>query len=205
MSSYYFNVPLTQWDLYCKHIIEGIYGVKEGGYRITRDHNNMRRIELTVNPQIPLINSMPVTIKKTPETAVYYIGNILEDVAISIQNAVRNYIEPGSTFHINPKKIPIHDLELRPLIYQLALDERITKFSLLTNNQFIVYIEPYPVVVLIKILNNYLCVNIYSETIQSTFDVDDGYFGHLSCLNPFWIQWKEAADLTAPIQPPNYI
>lgn len=205
MSSYYFNIPLTQWDLYIKHIIEGIYGVKEGGYRITREHNGNRRIELSANPQIPLINSLPITVRKSPGTFSYYMGDMLENVEVAISKAITDYILPGGTFHVNPTIIQLHEFELGPIIHQLALDKRITKFALLTNNKYIVYIEPNPVVALVKIIDGRLYVNIYAETIQSTFDVDDGYFGPLSCMNPSWRKWKEVGDITAPIQPPNYI
>lgn len=27
----------------------------------------------------------------------------------------------------------------------------------------------------------------------------------LNFMNPLWIKWKEAGDITAPIQPPNYV
>lgn len=203
VNNYYFNIPLEKWDAYLKYIIEGIYGVKEG-YKITREHNGVRRIELEVNSQIPLINSLPKTIIKD-EQLKYYSGDNLESVGLAINTAIKDYIRPGGTFHLEPKKIRVHDFELGPIIFQLARDLQITKFASLINNQFIVYIEGNPVVALITTIDGWLNITIYADTINSTFDVDDGYYGLLICMNPNWLQWKEVKDITAPIQPPNYV
>lgn len=95
---------------------------------------------------------------------------------------------------------------MEPIIYQFARNQRITKFASLPNNQFLIYIEGNFVVALVSIIDEWLHMNIYADTIKYTFDVDDDYYSLLSFMNPLWMKWKEAGDITvAPIQPPNYV
>ena len=201
--SYSFNIPIIQWESYLEHIIDGIYGIKQGGYNITREHNGVRRIDLKTNPHIPLINSLPRTIRNS--ATVYYSGNKLSIVGMFIKDAISDFLRPGGTYHINVDQIVVDTNELKPIIQQLACDNIITRYASLDNNMFIIYVEPYPLGVLVKIVDGALIANIYAETISAPFDVDDGYNGILSYMNPIWIKWKEAGDITAPIQPPNYL
>lgn len=204
-SKYYFNIPVSQWDLYIKHIIEGIYGIKNQEYTLVREHNGIKRIELEADPQIPLINSLPVTIHTSNPPIVYYSGDKLTEVASFIINTINDFFTPGGKFHSNTNLIILDKSELGPIIHQLALNKIITKFAPLSNNQFIVYIFPHPITVLVKITTGTLVANIYSESLTSTFDVDDGYTRILTCMNPSWLLWKEKDDITAPIQSPNYV
>jgi hypothetical protein len=140
INDYYFYVSIKQWDLYLKHIVKGIYGVEEGNDRIIYERNGMRRVEIKVNSQIPLINSLPFTIRKSNENFKYYAGEKVDIVEIFIKEAILDYIRPGGTFHSQVKLIAINLKELKDIIYQLALDNKISKFVSILEDKFIVYI-----------------------------------------------------------------
>lgn len=93
----------------------------------------------------------------------------------TINTAITDYIRPGGKFHVASKKVHVRNYELEPVIYQLARNQRITKIASLPNKQFLIYIEGNPVVALVTSIDGWLHVNIYADTIKSTFDVDDGY------------------------------
>ena len=182
-----------------------MYGVREGEYEIVRDHNGVRRIEIETNPHLPLINSLPSTKRTSPDGTIYCSGPIVDEVGSAIKSAITDYVTPGGKFHLAPHQIPLDAAQLGPIIRELALTERITKYAAISHDQFIIYVQPHPLTVLIKVVNGFLVVHIYAETVHTMFDVDDGYNGILKCLNPGWNSWKEAGDLTAPIQSPNYV
>jgi len=204
--NYFFNVPVSQWDVYIKYIIEGIYGVKDDKYTVTHEFNGIRRIKLNTNPQIPLINSLPITIKLTNFPIIHYENSeLIDKIGITIRNAIEDYCTQGGHYYKDATIIHIKEKNLKGIIFQLAREGKITRFGTLANNQFIVSIYPYPVTVLVKCSNGILFTNIYADVIRSTFDIDDGYTGILKYMNSNWISWKENDDLTAPIQPPNYV
>lgn len=206
LNNYYFNIPVSQWDTYTQYILEGIYGVKESDYKIKYEHDGIRRVEIITSSQIPLINSLPITIKRPDQKLPHYPeGTLVDRVGAAIRNAVVDYMHTESHYYSDASIIHTSENNLIDLIYQLAREDKITRFAMLTNNRFIVYIRPYPVTLLVKCMNDQLMINIYADVIVSTFDVDDGYSGPLECMNSNWIKWKEIGDLTAPIQPPNYV
>lgn len=203
--NYYFKIPISQWDTYLLHIIDGIYGVGEGGYKVVHEHNGIRRIELSTNAHIPLTRSLPQTIRQS-STTYYDDIETLTRVGTIIRNAILDYFQPGGTYYPNSRKICIEQGDLKFIIYQLAVMNWIDKFAPLSDDQFIVYIHPHLVTALVKVVNTQLIVNIYAETVaRGPFDVDDGYTGILDALNPIWQQWKDNGDITMPISPPNYL
>lgn len=204
LCGYYFNIPINQWELYLKHIIVGIYGIKNSNYTVVHEHNGVKRVEIKTNPQIPLINSLPMTLHKNQQ-AIYYTGENLVNIVSSIKDAISDFFTPGGIYHNDSKLIQLNSEELEPIIKQLASDYVINRYAQLDDNKFIIHIEPYPVTILLKVLCGSLIINIFSETIISPFDVDDGYTGVLTCLNPMWKKWRTTGDITAPIQPPNYV
>jgi hypothetical protein len=204
LQNYYFKIPIGQWDLYLKHIIGDIYGIEDGNYKIKHEYNGFRRIELRANPQIPLINSLPKTIH-TNKCSIYYEGEILTDIIKSIEETISDYFMPGGKYHPNVKIININSEELEMIVHQLALKHVITKYAKLEYNKFIIYIEPYPITFILKVIDNTLVINIFTDNMISPFDIDDGYSGILESMNSIWEEWKNKSDITASIQPPNYI
>jgi hypothetical protein len=204
-SNYFFKIPISQWDTYLRCIVDGIYGIEEGGYKVVHEHNGIRRIELSTNYHIPLIRSLPKTIRQTSRS--YYDDiEVLTYTGMAIRNAIIDYFQPGGVYYSNPSNISIEAGDLKFIIYELAVMNWIDKFATLSDDRFIVYIHPHLVTALVKVVNARLIVNIYAETIgHCPFDVDDGYSRVLECLNPGWQQWKDNGDITAPICPPNYL
>lgn len=204
LSQYYFEVSIDQWDLYMKHIIEGIYGVKEANCRIIQGRDEILIVEIETNPNIPLINSLPATIIR--ESAIVYHSNktLVAIVDEKIRRTFTDFLHPVGTYYTTTNKVTLAPFELKPIIMQLARDRKINKFIELTQERFLIYIAPFIAGAIIKVIDNILTITIYAR-IDSTFDVDDGYTGILTELNPIWIKWKEAGNITAPIHSPNYV
>lgn len=203
--AYYLDIPIDNWDLYFKHIVRGIYGVKEGEYYTRFEEGGIRRIEFEVNPTIPLINSLPRTIHNQSQSPHYENINKMLEVEIAIKTAIKDFLRPGGTYYPNTKMVLLTTEELYSIVLELGRIHKINKFAFLSQNRFLVYIHPYPVIIILKVVHGVLVVTIYADVVRSLFDVDDGYSGILRDMNPMWEQWKEDGDITAPIQPPNYV
>lgn len=202
-NSYYLDIPVDKWDLYCEHIVKGIYNVKDGEYKVTGQHNGVKRIEFKVNNQFPLINSLPRTVVHDISSVHDVDRNIIETVSSTITTALTDYLYPGGNYHISAARVPVPFGRLKSILYRLARESKITKFCLIRDEIYIIYVEPHPVSFLLRVVNGTLNVNIYTP--RNTFDIDDGYSGILTPLNTNWTKWKEVGDITAPIQPPNFV
>lgn len=202
---YQFIIPIDQWDNYIKYIITRIYGSQENQCVIEGDHGNDRYIHLDVNPQVPLINSLPFTICETSD--VIHCTNATKVAATKamIDNGIRDEFHLGSRYYHSPKSISMDTTELKAIVWQLARQRDITKFIELTHGQFLIAIQPYIMTLLLRVANNQLEVNIYQSCTISPFDVDDGYDGILSCLNPAWHYWLQKGDITAEIHQSNHV
>ncbi|CAH6418987.1 Hypothetical protein HVR_LOCUS173 [uncultured virus] len=203
-NSYYLNIPLTEWDQYYKHIIVGIYNIHEGEYSVVGQHNGIRKIEFYTNSQYPLINSMPTTTISADRIVYYSDQGILDRVTLILRNTIKDYIQPGGSYYIDSSRIKVNESDLPKIIKQLTRNGVISKFVELPGIRFLVYVEPHPVTLLIKVNMRQLVINIY-DLARSTFDVDDGYWGILSPLNDQWKKWKEIGDITVPIQSSNIV
>ena len=202
---YYFDIPCRQKDLYLKHIIEGIYGVKDNNFTVTRETRESIRIEITVDPQIPLINSLPETKLLDGMAPTYHADKrLVTNVGNKFYDTIMDYNHPIGVFYHLPNKITLAPQELGLIIRELARQQIITRFAQIDDNRFAIYIYPYMIVLIAKVIDDTLVVTIFDMN-RSTFDVDDGYSGIFSVLNPAWEQWKKNGDITAPIQPPNHV
>lgn len=189
-----------------KYIIEGIYNVHDGEYKVTREYGGIRRIEFSTNCQIPLINSLSETIRSSDGSFIYFADkDKINLILIAINNAIIDYFHPGGRYYSEATRIKLDKGELSSVMYQLACQDEITKFAKLSDEQFLLYIKPCPITVLVKVVNGEFLINIYTGAVKQTFDIDDGYSGLLSSLNEGWNKWKEVGDITAPILEPNYI
>jgi hypothetical protein len=204
MNNYYLNIPVDQWDLYLKHIVYNIYGIEDGQYKISRELNNIRRIEFAVKNYIPLVNSLPATIIAYKDKVYFENRQLLDAVQVSIIDAAKDNIIPGGTYYMDAIKIRISPEEISPVVYQLAYNSIITKFADLGDNKYIITVGKYQTPMIIQSVNNSLYVTLYNNA-RSTFDIDDGYEFILFPLNKGWNEWKEIGDITAPIQSPNII
>lgn len=204
LSTYYFNVPLDQYDDYVHHIIDKLYGVKEGNFRLVRDRVNVVRLELQTHPQIPFINSLPETVLLNEVTVYQPNSQLVDAVGIKIQAAITDFLHPIGKYYSNPNKLIIHDHDLKLCIKQLARDCKISRFIELDNNRFIVHVAPHLVTALIKVINNTLVITV-CNSLKSIFDIDDGYSPFFNDLNSALNKWKETGDITVPIHPPNYV
>lgn len=204
--SYYFNIPLDQWEEYLQHIVYGMYGVKEGGFKVKGDYNGVRRIDIETDPQFPLIVSLPETVKRSDRLNIYCTNEeLINEVDKCIRRTLNDYFAPGGTFYENPQQIKISKGELPLVVKQLAANGSITKFAELDHNRYIIFIDPMKVTIILKEIDGVLIVNIFADCVGSPFDIDDGYSEPLACLNSGWTRWKEQGKLSAPIQPPNYV
>lgn len=202
---YYLDVPVDQWDLYLEYIVTRIYGITDGQFTVERELNGKRRILFQTNPQLPLINSLPRTMSDPTIPPHFDDRAHLEVIEKIIRLAIDDFFHPGGTYYRNPIFIHVYPAQLDPIVRQLAKERRIYKFVPLPGNRFMINIQPYPVVLILKVVDNYLSISFYTDLRNSFFDVDDGYEGQLVCLNPNWQQWKEIGDITAPIHPPNHV
>lgn len=211
LHGYHFEIPIPQWESYRKHIIYGMYHIKEGAFKIIGDANGIRRIEAKANPQWPLISSLPETICDL-KLLHYSKDEILDRVQDAIQACLDDYFRPGGTYYEKSDIIEISESELPLIIKQLAAYKYITRFTELDQGRWIIYSHPeqtedlHPMTMILKVVNGSLMISIFSEMYRFTFDVDDGYNGSiLKPLNHYWEQWTEKGDVTAPIQPPNHV
>ena len=209
-AQYYFDVPDNQLDAFLEHIVEGIYGVKRIDCIITTIRIGSNRIELKTDPQIPLFNSLPITIVDDSSMTNYSIHELVNVVGEKIKNAVMDFSHPIGTYYPVTSKITLSGDELTLIIKQLARDGVITKFFGLddiNNSRFIVYVKSYKIATIVKIVDKTLVITIYN-LLRSMFDVDDGYSNTLDTLgklNNNWRKWKIARNLSIPIHPPNYV
>lgn len=203
-NSYYLNIPVDQWDFYLKHIVWGIYGIKETQYKVVHESNGIRKIEFATNNQVPLINSLPRTIIRENDMIYFKDKRKLDAIRVAIMDAVKDELITNGSYYIDAITIKLTSCEIPLIIYQLARDKVISKFADLGNNKFIVTIAGYQIAMIIQSVNNKLYVTAYSNA-RHTFDVDDGYSFILSSLNVGWNKWKEIGDISAPIQPHNIV
>ena len=199
---YYLDIPIDQWEAYLKYIIEGIYNIKD--YTVTENRSGIRHVEFETDPQIPLINSLPQTIIRSEVIVHHSNEKLVATIGEKIQAALADYVHPIGTYYPIVNKVLLAPEELEPIIRQLAREHKINKFVSLSHGRFVIHTFPYNMTVIVKVVDNTLTVTIQARN-NSTFDVDDGYTDILTDLNPTWIKWKEADDITAPIHPPNYV
>jgi len=204
MNNYYLDIPVNQWDLYFKHIVNGIYGIKEGNYKVTRESNGIRKIEFNISNQIPLVNSLPATIISNKDIKYFENKQLLDAVEIAIIDAAKDSIVPGGVYYVDAIRIKVKPNEISPIVRQLARNLVITKFAYLGNDKYIITVKKYQSPLIIQSVNDNLYVTTYSNA-RTTFDVDDGYSYILSPLNSSWNEWRKIADISAPIHPPNII
>jgi hypothetical protein len=204
-TAYYLDVRMDEWNLYLKHIVSHIYGISEGQYTAEPERNGKRRIQFKTNIQFPLINSLPDTISDITIPPHFDDPVHLEVVDKAIRLAIDDFFRPGSTYYQTPLFIPMHPAQLDPIVRQLAKEGKIWKFIALPWSRFMINVKPYPIAIILKVVDNYLSISFYADLGTYFFDVDDGYQGQLVCLNPSWERWKELDDITAPIHPPNYV
>lgn len=200
-ASFYFQVSIDQCNNFIEYIIKGIYGVQD--YEITEKDDETKIIQINTDPHIPLINSLPSTIHK--EEKVIYDSRDLTNIINDIKEAISDYFQSISYFHENVHSILVRSDELKSIVYQLASDQIISRFAALDNDKFIIVVDPHPLALILKVVDNVLIINIYKDIIKWVFDVDDGYSGILECMNPIWKKWKDNGNITMSIQPPNYV
>lgn len=213
-AQYYFDVPDNQLDEFLEHIVEGIYGVKRTDCIITTIRVGSNRLELKADPQIPLFNSLPITIIDDSTTIIddsTTVNNpsseLVTIVGEKIKNAVMDFSHPIGTYYPVTNRITLTGDELALVIKQLARDGIITKFASLdeiNNSRFIVYIKSCKIATIVKIVDKTLVITIYNR-LRSMFDIDDGYGDILDKLNDNWRKWKIARNLSVPIHPPNHV
>lgn len=201
---YYFEVPIRQHELYMKHIIEGIYGIKESACRITQTRNGVRTIHIGADPNVPLINSLPMTIVQDSPLVHHENTELVTAVGEKINTTFMDFRHHIGTYYTKIDKIMLSPTELKSVIMQLARERKINKFIELKGDRFLVHIEGFLATAIVKVVDNILVITIYAR-IDSMFDVDDGYTGILTELNSVWSKWKEAGDITTPIHPPNIV
>jgi len=204
-NNYFLNVPIPQWELYMEYITRRIYGISNGQYTIIRIIGSFTRIEFSTNMQIPLINSLPRTLFLDNQIVYFEDKDKLQRISNSMRTTVADYLTPGGIYHSEASPILLSNEDLPLVIKELARNKEITSFAKLTEGKYLIYMELYPITIILRVINEVLRITIYDNVINETFDVDDGYSGILKCMNSSWSQWKKTGDITAPIHPPNYV
>lgn len=203
-AAYYFEVPVNQYVEYTKHIITGLYGVNPDKFKVIRDNIRYVRVEINTDQQIPFINSLPKTIISDTPITYNADSKLVAIVGDKIHSTIEDFLHPIGNYYSSSNKISLSADELKTIIKQLAREQKITKFAELSNNRFIVYIQPYLVTAMVKVVDNILTITI-CNTLNGLFDIDDGYCPLLSDLNEGLIKWRNDGILFAPIQLPNYV
>lgn len=201
---YHFEIHISQYDLFMEHIITGIYGSLESDCLVRYIGNTMCTIDLDVDHDIPLINSLPKTIIQ--DIDIVYCDNkqLVDAVWNKISSALSDCCSSIGTYYHESTPIKLSQEDLRPIILQLARERKVAKFIELNDGKFLIYVNDVCTIALVKVINGEFVISIYSR-LESMFDVDDGYDGYLEQLNPAWIKWRENGDITAPIHLPNVI
>lgn len=207
MTSYYLDIPIAQWDLYMNHVTKKIYGISDEDFKIVHERNGIRRIKFKINSLIPLANSLPTTIRNADEVCYFEDKDRLDKIKNYLQRTGTDYYKPGGVFYSEPESILLEDDELENVVRQLCRDQTIDRFIQLSGNRYLISMNTPPMIMILKVclrrLQPYVCDPI---TLGYGFDIDDGYYGlGIAELNSHWRKWRDTADFTLPIYPPNIV
>lgn len=227
MERVYLNIPVDQWELYVEHVVQKIYGISD--FTITNEGPSVKRIEFIVDPVIPLINSMPVTLYTKPPPLIVEPA-VLDQVTNLIRRIILDYEHQQGRFHTHVGRIMLPSTHLQPLIHELDHLGVIDKFLLLSGDRYLIALQKPTLIRLItspsstldlkrnalvlmfkimpgrSVLGELMVTVCDSEILHYAFDVDDGYFGTgIMELDSVWKIWKDRDDVTLPIHPPNII
>lgn len=198
------KIPKNNIELYTEYILHNIYELKDFKYK--GEDENYYIIIFNTDDQIPLMNSLPLTIKKDINKIYYSNKKILETIKLKILQAIKlfSYDINNGIIPIQYGKIILNRDELNLIIKQLALIDFINKYYQISKDCYLIFVN-IKLAIIIKLRNSVLEILIYDESVGCPFDIDDGYTGLLSCMNDNFNLWINNNNITKSIHPPNYV
>lgn len=196
---YELSVPKDSFDIYYKHILQGIYNFKSwpGPATIVKETDTSWEIKFTMCNFVPIALVLPATIIEGDDPyfndSVTY--NKIKDSITQQLNISRNEVM------IKVASIHVGNISLEAVVQQLALDHVIVKFAPCDHNVYLILTMGFPLFV--QIINGKF---VTATAYFVNFDLNTGFTGFdMTVLNQHYQKWKEICDLTALIIPANVL